>query len=157
MIDANKTIYASLIDKIQRLRYQAQDSPKDFKSILRAIILTDILEWSAGLDLPQSLQDKLKQKQIDLFLCDPAFKVQYADTSTAYVNVNTPQTNSTWKRVWDSHNVSVVDPGNIGICDNEFCVPIKFEIKEIEVMELPYENDFPFQEVQLIAVEEYKP
>jgi hypothetical protein len=56
MIDVNKTIYTSLIDKIQRLRYQAQDSPKDFKSILHLIILTDILEWSEGLDLPQVLQ-----------------------------------------------------------------------------------------------------
>lgn len=135
MIDANKTIYASLIDKIQRLRYQAQDSPKDFKSILRAIILTDILEWSAGLDLPQSLQEKLKQKQIDLFLCDPAFKVQYADTSTAYVNVNTPQTNSTWKRVWDSPNVTEVNKGDIGQCSDEFCIPAWFEIVEMEVKE----------------------
>lgn len=51
MIDVNKTIYTSLIDKIQRLRYQAQDSPQDFKSILRLIILSDILEWSEGIDL----------------------------------------------------------------------------------------------------------
>lgn len=137
MIDANKTIYTSLIDKVQRLRYQAQDNPKDFKSILRAIILTDILEWSAGLDLPQSLQEKLKQKQIDLFLCDPAFKIKYADTSTAYVNTNTPQTNSTWKRVWDSPHVTQIDKEDVGICYNEFCMPPVFQIVEIEVKEFP--------------------
>lgn len=108
MIDVDKTIYISLIDKVRKLRYQAQDNPQDFKSILRLIILSDILEWSKGLDLPQSLQESLIQKQVDMILCNPAFKVQYADTSTAYVNVNTAQTNSTWKRVWDS---------KYGVCD----------------------------------------
>lgn len=135
MIDVNKTIYTSLIDKIQRLRYQAQDSPKDFKSILHLIILTDILEWSEGLDLPQVLQQKLLQKQIDMILCNPAFKVQYTDTSTAYVNVNTAQTNSTWKRVWDSPNITSVNKGDIGQCSDEFCIPAWFEIVEIEVKE----------------------
>jgi hypothetical protein len=57
MIDVDKTIYISLIDKIRKLRYQAQDNPQDFKSILRLIILSDILEWSEGLNLPQSLQE----------------------------------------------------------------------------------------------------
>ena len=37
MIDVDKTIYISLIDKIRKLRYQAQDNPQDFKSILRLI------------------------------------------------------------------------------------------------------------------------
>ena len=137
MIDVNKTIYVSLIDKIQRLRYQAQDNPQDFKSILRLIILTDILEWSEGLDLPQSLQEKLIQKQIDMILCNPAFKVQYTDTSTAYVNVNTAQTNSTWKRIWDSPNITQIDKEGIGICQNEFCIPALFQIVQIEIKEFP--------------------
>lgn len=137
MIDVNKTIYASLMDKIQRLRYQAQDNPKDFKSILRLIILTDILEWSEGLDLPQSLQEKLIQKQIDMILCNPAFKVQYENTSTAYVNINTAQTNSTWKRVWDSPNITQIDKEDIGICQNEFCIPTLFQIVQIEIKEFP--------------------
>ena len=137
MIDVNKTIYVSLIDKIQRLRYQAQDNPQDFKSILRLIILTDILEWSEGLDLPQALQEKLIQKQIDMILCNPAFKVQYTDTSTAYVNVNTAQTNSTWKRIWDSPNITQIDKEGIGICQNEFCIPALFQIVQIEIKEFP--------------------
>lgn len=135
MIDVNKTIYVSLIDKVQRLRYQAQDNPQDFKAILKAIILTDILEWSDGLDLPQSLQEKLKQKQLDLFLRDPAFKLQHISTDEAYVNVNTPQTNSTWKRVWDSPHVTQIDKEDVGICYNEFCMPPTFQIVEIEVKE----------------------
>lgn len=138
MIDVNKTIYTSLIDKIQRLRYQAQDNPKDFKSILRLIILTDILEWSEGLDLPQALQEKLIQKQIDLILCNPAFKVQYTDTSTAYVNVNTAQTNSTWKRVWDAPHITKIDKEGIGVCQTEFCIPALFQIVQIEVKEFPF-------------------
>lgn len=138
MIDVDKTIYISLIDKIQKLRYQAQDNPQDFKSILRLIILTDILEWSEGLDLPQALQEKLIQKQIDMILCNPAFKVQYKETSTAYVNVNTAQTNSTWKRVWDSPNITQIDKEDIGTCQNEFCIPALFQIVQIEIKEFPF-------------------
>ena len=138
MIDVNKTIYTSLIDKIQRLRYQAQDNPQDFKSILRLIILTDILEWSEGLDLPQSLQEKLLQKQIDMILCNPVFKIQYSDTSTAYVNVNTVQNNSTWKRVWDSPNAIQVDESDIGICRDQLCIPSFYKLAQIEVKEFPF-------------------
>lgn len=138
MIDVNKTIYTSLIDKIQRLRYQAQDNPQDFKSILRLIILTDILEWSEGLDLPQSLQEKLLQKQIDMILCSPVFKIQYSDTSTAYVNVNTVQNNSTWKRVWDSPNAIQVDESDIGICRDQLCIPSFYKLAQIEVKEFPF-------------------
>lgn len=138
MIDVNKTIYTSLIDKIQRLRYQAQDNPQDFKSILRLIILTDILEWSEGLDLPQSLQEKLLQKQIDMILCNPVFKIQYSDTSTAYVNVNTAQNNSTWKRVWDSPNAIQVDESDIGICRDQLCIPSFYKLAQIEVKEFPF-------------------
>lgn len=152
MIDVDKTIYASLIDKIQKLRYQAQDNPQDFKSILRLIILSDILEWSEGIDLlidiptwskkhpklAESLQEKLLQKQIDLILCNPVFKVQYADTSTAYVNVNTAQNNSTWQRFWDSPNVIRVDESDIGICRDQSCMPSFYELAQIEVKEFPY-------------------
>jgi hypothetical protein len=49
--------------------------------------------------------------------------------------VNTPQTNSTWKRVWDSPNVTEVNKGDIGQCSDEFCIPAWFEIVEIEVKE----------------------
>lgn len=138
MIDVDKTIYISLIDKIRKLRYQAQDNPQDFKSILRLIILSDILEWSEGLNLPQSLQEQLIQKQVDMILCNPAFKVQYADTSMAYVNVNTAQTNSTWKRVWDSPNATQVNESNIGICRDQLCLSSFYTLAQIEVKEFPY-------------------
>lgn len=140
MIDVDKTIYISLIDKIRKLRYQAQDNPQDFKSILRLIILSDILEWSVGLNLPQSLQEQLIQKQVDLILCSPAFKVQYADTSTAYVNVNTAQTNSTWKRVWDSPNAIQVNESDIRICKDQSCLSSFYELAQIEVKEFPYKR-----------------
>jgi hypothetical protein len=87
--------------------------------------------------LPQALQEKLIQKQIDMILCNPAFKVQYTDTSAAYVNVNTAQTNSTWKRVWDSPNITQIDKEDIGICQNEFCIPALFQIVQIEIKEFP--------------------
>jgi hypothetical protein len=43
----------------------------------------------------------------ELIKCNSAFNVQYADTLSAYVNVNTPQSGDTWKRVWDSQTSTV--------------------------------------------------
>lgn len=122
MINIDKTIYESVIKKLNLLRYQAQDNPKHFKDLLKLIILHDVLEWSISLDIPQDLQEQLKQKELEIILCNPAISIQYSDSSLAYVNVNTPQTTDTWKRVWDSKNVITIpdnevfppcdDPGN---------------------------------------------
>jgi hypothetical protein len=51
--------------------------------------------------------------------------------------VNTPQTNSTWKRVWDSPHVTQIDQEDVGICHDEFCISPLFQIVEIEVKEFP--------------------
>ena len=102
MIDINSTIYKSIVDKFGQLRYQAKDDPKAFKAILDVIILDDMLEWASGLDDRQELQEALYEKRQQLLLCNPAFKLQYVDSESAYVNPGTPQSNSTWKRVWDA-------------------------------------------------------
>jgi len=102
MININSTIYKSIIDKFGQLRYQAKDDPKAFKAILDVIILDDMLEWASGLDDRQELQEALYEKRQQLLLCNPAFKLQYVDSESAYVNPGTPQSNSTWKRVWDA-------------------------------------------------------
>jgi hypothetical protein len=55
MINIDETIYKSVINKLNLLRYQAQDNPKQFKDLLKLIILHDVLEWSINLDMPQDL------------------------------------------------------------------------------------------------------
>lgn len=123
----NSTIQQSIIDTFGRLRYQAKDDPKAFKNILKVVMLDDIIEWSAsvlGMSSELSeIQSKLRDLQTQFILCNSAFSKQYIDSQTAYVNVNTPQSNSTWKRVWDSEQVITFMEGSklIG-CDGEECI-----------------------------------
>lgn len=110
----NSTIQQSIIDTFGRLRYQAKDDPKAFKDILKIVILDDIIEWSNSASGMQSdlkkMQQKLRDLQIQFILCNSAFSKQYIDSELAYVNVNTSQSNSTWKRVWDSeHAITFVE------------------------------------------------
>lgn len=122
MINIDKTIYKSVINRLNLLRYQAQDDPKQFKDLLKLIILHDVLEWAISLDAPQDLQEQLKQKELEIILCNPAISIQYLDSSLAYVNVNTPQTTDTWKRVWDSKNVITISDDEIfPPCDEPGC------------------------------------
>ena len=125
MIDINSTIYKSIVDKFGQLRYQAKDDQKAFKAILDVIILDDMLEWASGLDDRQELQEVLYEKRQQLLLGNPAFKLQYVDSESAYVNPGTPQSNSTWKRVWDAAESREYIPITDGIlflpCTDELC------------------------------------
>lgn len=123
----NSTIYQSIIDNFGKLRYQAIDNPKAFKDILKVMMLDDIIEWSASVlgmspDL-REIQQKLKDLQTQFILCNSAFSKQYMDSETAYVNVNTPQSNDTWKRVWDSKKVLQLPERIMVGCSGEECDP----------------------------------
>lgn len=125
MLDVNTTIYKNIIDSIGKLRYQAKDDPKRFKAILELIMLDDMMEWAQGLDEPQEDIQKLFDKKINLILCNHTIIPEYLDYSAAYVNVNTPQTNSTWKRVWDAKEsedyVTCLPGEKLSPCDEENC------------------------------------
>lgn len=105
MIDIKKTILETIKNKIKKLRFLGKNDTKGFKKILSLIILDDLFEWSNYLDAPQSIQKKLQDMRNKYILCQRDFIIKYGEPSTAYVNVNTPQTNDTWKRVWDSKNL----------------------------------------------------
>ena len=107
MIDADKTLYISTIKAINKLRYQAKNDPKIFKSIIQGILINDILEWAQEKE-SQIVHDHLQELRNSLFMCNSAFDIQYSNESNAYVNVNTPQTNSTWQQVWDSENAVIL-------------------------------------------------
>lgn len=101
MLDVDKTIYSSVIDALGQLRYQAKDDPKRFKAILTLIIMNDMLEWAFGQTDNHCILEKLEDMRHRFILCNTAFKQEYTDNLSTYVNVNTPQTSATWKRVWD--------------------------------------------------------
>lgn len=102
MIDYAKTILSTIVDKINRLRYQAQDDSKAFKAVLQLIILDDMLEWAEQHESEQVLE-KLYDLRHQFVMCSNIFNKEYSNPSTdPYINVNVPQTTDTWKRVWDS-------------------------------------------------------
>jgi hypothetical protein len=102
MVDINKTIYTNIVNKINMLRYQAVDDPTAFRAILDLIIVDCLIRWAGGLDEPQHILDQLVEKRNAILMHNSCIIPEYTDWSTAYVNVNTPQTNDDWKRVWDA-------------------------------------------------------
>lgn len=131
MIDVNGTIYKSINDAFGMLRYQAKDDPKVFRSILEVSMVDYMLHWASGLLEPQENLQKLVNLRHDLLMCNPALKLQHLDNSTAYVNVNTPQSNADWKRVWDAHNVLSTEDDEVFIKDKKYTKITNFVITEI--------------------------
>ena len=131
MIDVNSTIYKSINDAFGQLRYQAKDDPKAFRSILEVSMVDYMLHWASGLLEPQENLQKLVDLRHDLLMCNPALKLQHLDNSTAYVNVNTPQSNADWKRVWDAPNVLSTEDDEVFIKDKKYTKVTNFVITEI--------------------------
>lgn len=116
MIDVKKTITSSIKDRIDKLRKLGENNVNAFKKILYLIVLDDVYDWSGYLDAPQKVQRKLKEARIQFILNNPELIMErepevYENAlgesiiikhRQPYVNVNTPQTNDTWKRVWDN-------------------------------------------------------
>lgn len=134
MIDVKGTIYKSINDAFGMLRYQAKDDPKAFRSILEVSMVDYMLHWASGLLEPQENLQKLVDLRHDLLMCNPALKLQHLDNSTAYVNVNTPQSNADWKRVWDAHNVlsSEKDTTFTSICRDDNCIPGSIRVIKVD-------------------------
>ncbi len=131
MIDVKGTIYKSINDAFGMLRYQAKDDPKAFRSILEVSMVDYMLHWASGMLEPQEHLQKLVDLRHDLLMCNPALKLQHLDNSTAYVNVNTPQSNADWKRVWDAPNVLSTEDDEVFIKDKKYTKVTNFVITEI--------------------------
>ena len=97
MIDVKNTILETIKDKMKKLRFLGRLDSKGLKKVLSLIVLDDLYEWSNYLEAPQSIQKKLKDMRNKYILCQRDFIIEYNnEVEGAYVNVNTPQTNSTW-------------------------------------------------------------
>lgn len=104
MIDIKNTLFQTVKDKINRIRYQADDNTADFKIIILGIILDDLYDWGKYLELDEEKLNKIKKTRDSLLINNCVFLKNHIQDSN-YVNVNTPQNNDTWKRVWDSPHV----------------------------------------------------
>lgn len=107
MIDADKTLYVSTVTAINKLRYQAINDQKSFKSLIQAILVNDILTWSQEKESIR-VKNHLQSLRDSMLIGNPIFNVHHICDNNAYINVNTPQTNSTWKQVWDKPDHIIV-------------------------------------------------
>lgn len=96
MINTRLSIYNSLKKLLNKLTKLAQYNPKGFKVILYAVILNDMKEWAEYIPTDDSafLVDLLER----YILCHPEFQIErfLEEERPKYVNVNTPQDNTTW-------------------------------------------------------------
>lgn len=117
MIDVKRTIFETIKDRFDKMRFLGDNNPKALKKILSLIVLDDIFDWSAYLDDSQAVQKRLQEMRTNYIMCNKEFLIQYLPMDNYYINVNTPQTGTTWVRVWDHPEVievpfveDVVDP-----------------------------------------------
>ena len=113
MISVKETIYQNINYRIDRLRMLADNQPSIFKKLVYLVILDDLYDWAEYLDQPQSIQKKLQKLRQDFIYNNAEIKPKYDNSGKCtYVNVNTPQTNSTWLSVWDQGYI-LLDPSSV--------------------------------------------
>lgn len=118
MIDVKKTILATINDKMKKMRFLGENDPKGLKTILALIVLDDLYDWSDYLEDPSPLQKKLQDLRTQFILCQHVFKIQHTQANGFYVNVNTPQTSHTWKRVWDAPDLINLEDSYIPVINS---------------------------------------
>lgn len=109
MINVKDTIYSTIKDRVDKLRFLAVNDAKAFKKILYLIIMDDVYDWSSYIGGSQEVQDIIQHLRYDFIRHNEEFLIERDIDASMYVNVNTPQTNNTWKRVWDSPNVVLLE------------------------------------------------
>lgn len=116
MINVKNTIYSTIKDRVDKLRFLAVNDSKAFKKILYLIIMDDVYDWSNYLGGSQEIQDTIQHLRYDFIRHNEEFLIERDIDASMYTNVNTPQTNNTWKRVWDNPNVVLLE-GNKFVSD----------------------------------------
>lgn len=144
MVSINQTIFKSILKAIGELRYQAKDDPAVWKSLIELIIVDDMIEWASGLGESEEVLNKLINKRMQIILYNKGINPEYEDTSSAYVNVNTPQSNDTWKRVWDAKDCIDHDPNNtvLPCTAHGVCPGAQRQLKRVDSITI---KDFNFQ------------
>lgn len=108
MIDVKATILSTIKDRIARLRFLGRNDSKVFKKILHLIVLDDLYDWSIWLEDEKETQIKIKEARTQYILDNCEFDIKNTKFMPFYINVNTPQTNDTWKRIWDDPSIKIV-------------------------------------------------
>lgn len=98
MINTRGSIYKTLMKNLRELTKHAQNNHKEFKKILIAIILNDLKEWAEY--IPKEGDSEKLVELLDNYIINNCFIIdRFPMDSETYINVNTPQTNNTWRIV----------------------------------------------------------
>lgn len=112
IIDIKSTILQTIKNQFEKLRKLAVNDTHAFKKIINLIMLDDMYDWGVYLGVDECTLQRLAEIKKQFIFCNPIFSIQNTVVEHSYVNVNTPQNGDTWKRVWDSPNVTIVtNPG----------------------------------------------
>lgn len=109
MINVKDTIYSTIKDRVDKLRFLAVNDAKAFKKILYLIIMDDVYDWSSYIGGSQEVQDIIQHLRYDFIRHNEEFLIERDIDASMYTNVNTPQNNNTWKRVWDNPNAVLLE------------------------------------------------
>lgn len=86
-----------------------------------AVILNDMKEWSEY--IAQEDADHIVELLNNIIVSNNFIIDRNADDPIAYLNVNTPQTNTTWQRIWDRESSKQSIPDKIEEVIPEVCIP----------------------------------
>lgn len=101
MIDVKQTIFETVKDKINKMRFLGENNPKKLKLLLYLIVVDDIYDWGSYIGESQVVLDLLKEIRTNLILCNPDFKIQRFPI-TGYYSTNTPQTSIQYADISES-------------------------------------------------------
>lgn len=114
---------------MDRLRFLADNDTAAFKKVMYVVILKDLAEWSKFMGNDCTYKQLIK-KIDEYILRNPEFIIDRTSNTSAYVNVNTPQTNITWQRVWDDPSViynreyeKPINPKDYSYTEDPTCKP----------------------------------
>lgn len=108
MIDVRATILSTIVDKVDRLRKLADNNTLAFRKVLTAAIIGELVEWAEFIEDCDETKEKLKSLQIQYIQNNKEFLIKYCPNQLFYANVNIPQTNFSFRRVWDSQDLKVI-------------------------------------------------
>ena len=108
MIDHLQTLYKSVLSQLTELRKHANWNKTEMKHIMLMIILNDLIEWSNSITEADPKWNKVMDEYM---LNHPEFLVVRTLTpyfDKLYTNVNTPQSDEFWDRIWDHQDAILI-------------------------------------------------
>ena len=103
------SLITSSINYLINLQYLAKNPPRLIRDLNLFKMIHQVYMWADWFNIDQPTQLELQKKMEYLTLNNTDLALLTPFTNTYYSNVSSPQTISTWTRVWDDPNVITHD------------------------------------------------